>query len=289
MVQIFPDEPVVAGGQLEMRARRVMKSLARLRQDDVQMEALEDMARGVSDSDLVEACQWLQARLKRERAHRAVKVRDDIRQGCRRLSSSLRKVDAAKARASVAAEVAGSVLAARVADLAAHTRTLAGRLGTQPRAPRLHETRVAVKCWRYAVELSRDILGHEVRGSRLSQLTRLQDLGGRSQDMLDLLALVDQRRRHLSGRGGPKARRRRRGLARLAALARARRERTAQQFMVRLRVLLTGVGHRRLGAIPAAGGDRIHGALPSRATSPRPRRPSDQTRSCRLQRQRHRH
>ncbi len=257
LVVLFPDDPALGRSDLGRRAKRVMRALRGLRESDVLVERLNELAG--HNAGMEQARAWLQRRMKRARKKGEGKAKRTVRKRARELDSSLRRLGRRPGNDESSPQAA-TVLAARVAEQAEHTRGLIRHLGTRPAWRKVHEVRVAVKYWRYAVELARETGGQRAAG--LSPLIALQDLGGRIQDLGDLIARMDKARQRMSGRA---ARLRQAGLARLIRTARAARQNTSRHFLRQARLLLTDHGPPERRRAPHADGDARRGAHPALA------------------------
>src|SRR5260370_21218732 len=71
-------------------------------------------------------------------------------------------------------------------------RARGGRVATDPESERLHSIRVAIKLWRYASEIARAVMPRVLYRPMAIKLRHLQDLGGKSQDLSDLAAVVEK-------------------------------------------------------------------------------------------------
>jgi CHAD domain-containing protein len=179
-----------AGRKLERTARRLTRSLGTVRELDVALDVLDELAasRDVPRAGVV--CLQQVVRDERRRLHR-----DMIRSVERCDVDRLEKRAVRAARQLEAGE--GHRRSRDPKRLAAAARR-AARRGERLRAgvenaagiylpDRLHEVRVAVKKLRYAMEIVRE-LGASRAKARIATLTRAQDLLGRMHDLEVLIA-----------------------------------------------------------------------------------------------------
>jgi CHAD domain-containing protein len=104
----------------------------------------------------------------------------------------------------------------RQATVEALCAKLAGHKKSRPR--QLHQIRLAIKHWRYAAEIARPVLTDDQQRTLGGALRRLQELGGASQDLANLLRRIDdERSRH-------RKKKRRRGLGLLLEVVAAAHE-----------------------------------------------------------------
>lgn len=208
--QAAPERPDLA--TVRRRAWRMMAALGPLREAHVAARLLEDLWDGPLDQRAEQARRWLRRQSGRQRKRLARRHAGRIARRGRRLrralaGSGLRPpappIDGA-ASAAAAEPRTRAFLEARMAERRAAVEELAARLPRRGRAidPDLaHRIRVAVKHWRYASEIGRPALSLERRTALAGRLRHLQDLGGRSQDLDDLVRRVEKT---IADRGGSK-------------------------------------------------------------------------------------
>lgn len=206
---------------LDRTARKLAKLVGPVREADVGLHWLGAAAQE-DEEPLREAARVaLARRWKKKRRARAKKSRS-------RLAKLIRRVARAEKRL---VEVSGdgrdrAWLTARLEQVAAHARLAAEEAtGASPgqRFTALHQARIAIKNYRYAVELSRFLLPDEERRAIIAQLQRRQERGGELQDLVDVVARIARARkaRHIRGFGA----------RRLLAFFERRRDEAAAAFL----------------------------------------------------------
>lgn len=243
------------GRKVERAARRVMKVVAHLREADVAVQTLASIAGGrAADPDVERARRFLLRRIARDRARRIASVRARLPRRARRLEARLAKVSGAQAALSVAGEHArGRLLLRRGIDQRRREAVRLGRSRGLPSPEGLHDLRVAIKRWRYAVELERDLLREPGASAMAEEIRALQDTGGRAQDLADLTERCELELERLGRLNTRRARRRAERLEALIQLVVAEREDAATVFY----------GAVRASALFARGSLRAQGGGPT--------------------------
>jgi CHAD domain-containing protein len=188
---------------VDRAARRMARSVRRLRETDVAMKRLQKVSEPHSPAD--GAKRELAKALAKRRAKLERKRRDKIARRAEQLESAIREhlplrvrpraaeVDPAKEaelRAFVESRVAARRAEVERLFVGAHLR--AGKVLSDREADRLHGIRVAIKHWRYASEIARAVMPRVLYRPMAARLVHLQDLGGKSQDFADLVAVVEK-------------------------------------------------------------------------------------------------
>jgi len=163
------------------RLRRLGRRLGSVREADVNLEGLADLARG-RPSDAI-AIEFLAASVARERKRRARRLhqeqeRSDLPGLSEEIRSELGKgLDSESEPVSIAA-VARRELTRRLPALEALLETAS----REPSAPALHRLRIGLKKFRYSVELSAPAYDGRRLPPLLGRLKELQDALGAAQD-----------------------------------------------------------------------------------------------------------
>jgi CHAD domain-containing protein len=217
-------------------ARRMARAVRKLRETDVASRSLARSRLGAPVATKNELAKALVDKRKKL----AKKGRRRIRRRAEQLETAIREhlplrvrpraadVDPAKEaelRAFVEARV--TVRRAEVERLFAMARRQGAKVATERGGENLHAIRVAIKHWRYASEIARAVMPRVLYRPMALKLQHLQDLGGKSQDLADLVSVVEKQLD-----GGTRDER-----AILAAV-RAERARAAQEFYDALTTLL---------------------------------------------------
>jgi CHAD domain-containing protein len=182
--------PVMASldARAARRARRVLRRVTRtlgpVREADVSTALFDEVVAAGPVHPVAEAA--VRRALAAARAEGLRRLRRTwSRRRLARLETALDVVVAAGDHVDAAA--VGAAAAARIAERANRARTAIESLGVLYAPERLHAIRIAVKRWRYALEIATE-LGESRSPGRLSELRAVQDQLGRAHD-LHVLAL----------------------------------------------------------------------------------------------------
>jgi len=235
-VAFFADLPELPRlNDVDRAARRMARAVRRLRETDVaqkRLQALEIPSAGAQ-------VQALKQRLIRELGQRrtemaeekrarfdkrARQLRQAVRAGMPRHLGSGREGRDGGFEQAFQAFVEGRVSARRaeVETLFAAARSRKSTTALARSTDQLHGVRVAVKHWRYASEIARPAIPRVLYRPMAAELRRLQDLGGASQDFVDLARVVETELTH-DRKIGPEE-------ARLLQAVRAARDHAALAF-----------------------------------------------------------
>jgi CHAD domain-containing protein len=173
---------VLAGARVDRRlrraVRRVTRALGPVREMDVSLALYAELTATAPVHALADAAVRQLLTTGRAKALRSArKAVTPARQAA--MWSALEGLQA-EPRANAADVVAGA--AARAERRAAKARRAAAKLGVLYEADRLHRVRIAIKRWRYALEVTGE-LRRARTSAALSQLRTLQDLLGRAHDL----------------------------------------------------------------------------------------------------------
>jgi CHAD domain-containing protein len=228
---------------VDRAARRMARSVGRLRETDVAIKRLTRLDVPSSSVDTDRSKRKLLVLLREKRKAIAKKRKDKIAKRATKLEAAIKdhlplRVNPRSTEADPARE---AQLRALVEARVAQRRSEVERLfeATKRRKSRvianntesdvLHGVRVAIKHWRYASEIARAVMPRVLYRPMAAKLRHLQDLGGNSQDYADLTRVVEE---ELAGADKLK------GARFLVAAARHARVHTALQFFEALKVLL---------------------------------------------------
>jgi CHAD domain-containing protein len=238
--EMAPELPVLSN--VDRAARRMARSVGRLRELDVTMKRMAGLEMPNAESDRLkrEIVSKLHARrhkLADKRAKRIAKRTDQLETAIEkhvplRVRQRVTDVDPAneaKLRAFTDARV--SARRAEVERLVATTRWRGGVGYSERHAEHLHAIRVAIKHWRYASEIARPVVPRVLYRPIAVKLRHLQDLGGRSQDFADLANVVEKELGKLE-KPSPASRV-------ILAAVRTARDKAAIEFLEALRQLLS--------------------------------------------------
>jgi CHAD domain-containing protein len=185
-------------GDLGRRLRKVIQRLGRLRELDVTLVLIEELRKsgGFEPNALDTVASAVSD--ERERARQRVLAKWPLRE-IRRVESKLTDVaddlkaaDRKAGRSRTAARGVYWAVDARIHRRAAELRTAIEDAGAVYLPERMHAVRVALKKFRYAMELANDIARDKRRDGQLRILKRAQDLLGRWHDRQVLLERVRQ-------------------------------------------------------------------------------------------------
>jgi len=249
-IAFFRDVPGIATlSGVDRAARKMGRSVRKLREIDVSRRTLAHQPIADTDGRAADAREKLIRALGERRKSEVKKRAKRIARRAQALEEAIRvhlplrgelhaaehEADAeVRLRAFVEVRLAERRIEVEELSREALGKSPAGR-GTSslPDAEALHAVRVAIKHWRYASEIARALTPRVLYRPMAAKLRGLQDAGGDSQDMVDLLEIVEQEWRRGHAPAG--------GSALLVAL-RAARTRTAREFASTLRVLVLGEG-----------------------------------------------
>lgn len=236
-----PDVPALPN--VARAARRMAKAVATMRENAVAIRGIEAMA--CRNVEIERTRRGVLAGLRRRRRSLAVARRERIATRALRLERTV--ADALPALSARATNARGSALwrfldrrlAARKAKVVDRIRRLTPRpQNDTPQYAKLHRIRVAIKRWRYEEEIALFAApGDGPRRDLLATLRRLQDAGGQTQDLADLMRIIPGEVRAL---GRPDAA----GASGMLAELRHRRARAARAF-VRMIGLRLGRGRQK--------------------------------------------
>jgi CHAD domain-containing protein len=220
---------------VDRAARRMARVVRRLRETDVALKRLAELALRDSERRALVFKEHLVDQLGQHRAEIGEEKRDRIDKRARQLRQSVRAALPRQQSAGLHGRDGGheqdfrAFVESRVALRRAEVERLfvAARSRKTPAAlarstDELHGVRVAVKHWRYASEIARPAIPRVLYRPMAVELRRLQDLGGASQDFADLARVVDKELAH-ARKMGPEA-------AVMLKVVRAARERAALAF-----------------------------------------------------------
>lgn len=158
--------------------RRVTRALGAVRELDVSQAVAEELLAAQPLHGVAAASLRRTLATHRAAAMQAAKTRlDDVR-----VRALWARLDALDAQRGHATRPAMANAAARVARRAARARRLVESLGVLYEAEQLHAVRIAVKRWRYAIEVLTE-LRRTPPPSTLAGLRHLQDTLGRAHDL----------------------------------------------------------------------------------------------------------
>jgi len=190
---------------VDRAARRMARSIRRLRETDVAMKRLVNLRGGTAPSQRDVETEDLVKTLSKKRDGLAKKRKKKIARRARQLESAIKEhlplrvrpraadedpAKEAELRMFVEARVAAR--RAEVERLFTAVRVRGGKVVVDREVDRLHVIRVAIKHWRYASEIARAVMPRVLYRPMAARLVHLQDLGGKSQDFTDLVTVVEK-------------------------------------------------------------------------------------------------
>jgi len=220
---------------VDRAARRMAKAVRTLREIDVAIRAVRALGAGSRSSETERTRRAVLAALQRRKRSAATPRPRRVGRRAAKLEQAI-----AQALPGLAVESAGGPatadpgvrrflrrrLSVEATNVKRQVRALPPRRrGEEPPYERLHRIRVGIKQWRYAEEIA--LLAapkSRARGDRVTLLRRLQDAGGKTQDLTDL---VDMVRTEVQALPPPDAV----GAEALLSAIRRRRERAAAAFI----------------------------------------------------------
>ena len=213
-IDFFRGVPAVPPlSDVERAARRMARSVARLRETDVAIRTLRsfDMATGDEaadvQKDMIATLREKRERLAKKRGRRIAKRASQLGSAIALhlpLRSRTRAADvdpSGEATLRAFAETRASERRIEVERLFDSARRRGGRFSLEANLEALHAVRVAIKHWRYASEISRAVVPRVLYRPMVVKLRGLQDLGGKSQDLTDLAGVIERslsKKRHVS-------------------------------------------------------------------------------------------
>jgi CHAD domain-containing protein len=188
---------------VDRAARRMARAVGQLREVDVATKRLATLPVGRELAGTVVAREELGTRLRHKRTTLAKRKRERIVRRAHQLETALshrlhlrsgpRRVDGDGAQEVVLKSFVDARVALRRDDVERLFAAVSRRHRTAKTAfndDELHSLRIAVKRWRYALEIGRAVMPRVLYRPISLRLRHLQDLGGKNQDLSDLTKVV---------------------------------------------------------------------------------------------------
>jgi CHAD domain-containing protein len=199
---------------VDRAARRLAKAVGTMRETAVAIRAIEALGPASRSAEIERARRAVLAGLRHRKRSIGFTRRKRIAKRALKLERAI--ADAAPALAEREADTRSPALtrflalriSARTAKVVRHVRRLAPHQKRhEPPYAKLHRVRVAIKRWRYTEEIAFFATPNDrARRDLLLTLRRLQDAGGKTQDLADLVKTVRKELRTLrpaDAAGGP--------------------------------------------------------------------------------------